>query len=160
MGVSNKKTHYFALIGAGVLTILLAVCVVLLNMGNDREALNCSATTTGTVIDYRKVPRTKKSPIYPTTYTYTVDGNVYQCEVTLSDLQKLEIGDDVTVHYNPSNPDECYTDADSQKSTINYIGSCFLGLFGIVMIIGGIYFIIVNKRSQASSYDGVSSYTK
>lgn len=146
MNGSSSKVDNIGFLLSGVAIIIISLYVLMITMSADQKYSRCTATTNGIVVDFYKEPVSKKSPVYPTDYNYTVDGETYQFSVKLSENDKMDIGDDITVHYNPSNAAECCTDFETKKIKGKYIGSCFGGVFGLAIVIFGIY--CLNKKAS------------
>lgn len=71
--------------------------------------------------------------MYTNTYEYTVDGIDYTLTDSISTNHEGNIGDEMTIRYNPINPNEAISEKDID-------GSSFMGL--IFSIIGGVVFVV------------------
>ncbi len=75
---------------------------------------------------------------------YTVDGIVYQVELTMEHYQ-YPVGTQVTVYYNESDPTECQI-PELQEATFGTLGSVFSGVAiacTIVLVVFGAAFLII-----------------
>ena len=116
------------LVGAGL--IVVGVIVILLGI---RKNMRCSGRTVGRIIDVRESHETDDEGfnhyIYSPQFEYVVNGQIYRGEGNkgYSKSNKIRIGGNINVFYNPNKPEEHFTKG----------GGFILPFLGIMMIIVG-----------------------
>lgn len=119
------------LVGAGL--IVIGVIVILSGI---RKKIRCSGRTVGRIIGVRESQETDDEGFnhyyYYPQFEYVVNGQVYRGEgsTSYSKPQKIQIGGEIKVIYNPKNPNEYFTKG----------GGFILPFLGIMLIIVGIIF--------------------
>lgn len=104
---------------------------------------SCSETTTGVVTDVTEEMRTRRRRrhttiyyVYITDYTYTVNDVNWYSVSTLSKEERMDIGEELTVHYNPDEPDVNYTKYDD-PGTSSAVGVVITSVLGVIFLIAG-----------------------
>ena len=120
------------LVGAGL--IVVGVIVILLGI---RKNIRCSGRTVGRIIGVRESQETDDEGFnhyfYYPQFEYVVNGQIYRGEGNkgYSKPQKIQIGGNIKVYYNPQKPNESFTKG----------GGFILPFIGIMLIIVGILFV-------------------
>ena len=120
------------LVGAGL--IVVGVIVILLGI---RKNIRCSGRTVGRIIGVRESQETDDEGlnhyIYSPQFEYVVNGQIYRGEGNkgYSKPQKIQIGGNIKVYYNPQKPNESFTKG----------GGCIMPFIGIMLIIVGVIFV-------------------
>ena len=116
------------LVGVGF--IVVGVIVILLGI---RKNMRCSGRTVGRIIGVRESQETDDEGfnhyIYSPQFEYVVNGQIYRGEGNkgYSKSNKIRIGGNINVFYNPNKPEEHFTKG----------GGLILPFLGIMMIIVG-----------------------
>ena len=116
------------LVGAGL--IVVGVIVILLGI---RKNIRCSGRTVGRIIGVRESQETDDEGFnhyfYYPQFEYVVNGQIYRGEGNkgYSKSNKIRIGGNINVFYNPNKPEEHFTKG----------GGFILPFLGIMMIIVG-----------------------
>ena len=116
------------LVGAGL--IVVGVIVILLGI---RKNMRCSGRTVGRIIGVREYQETDDEGFnhyfYYPQFEYVVNGQIYRGEGNkgYSKSNKIQIGGNIKVYYNPQKPNESFTRG----------GGFILPFLGIMMIIVG-----------------------
>ncbi|MDY2743990.1 MAG: DUF3592 domain-containing protein [Eubacteriales bacterium] len=116
------------LVGVGF--IVVGVIVILLGI---RKNMRCSGRTVGRIIGVRESQETDDEGfnhyIYSPQFEYVVNGQIYRGEGNkgYSKSNKIRIGGNINVFYNPNKPEEHFTKG----------GGFILPFLGIMMIIVG-----------------------
>ena len=116
------------LVGAGL--IVVGVIVILLGI---RKNMRCSGRTVGRIIGVREYQETDDEGFnhyfYYPQFEYVVNGQIYRGEGNkgYSKSNKIRIGGNINVFYNPNKPEEHFTKG----------GGLILPFLGIMMIIVG-----------------------
>lgn len=116
------------LVGVGF--IVVGVIVILLGT---RKNMRCSGRTVGRIIGVRESHETDDEGfnhyIYSPQFEYVVNGQIYRGEGNkgYSKSNKIRIGGNINVFYNPNKPEEHFTKG----------GGFILPFLGIMMIIVG-----------------------
>ena len=116
------------LLGAGF--ILVGVVVIILGI---RKNIKCSGRTVGRIIGVRESQETDDEGfnhyIYSPQFEYVVNGQIYRGEGNkgYSKSNKIQIGGNIKVYYNPQKPNESFTKG----------GGFILPVLGIMLIIVG-----------------------
>lgn len=116
------------LVGVGF--IVVGVIVILLGI---RKNMRCSGRTVGRIIGVRESHETDDEGfnhyIYSPQFEYVVNGQIYRGEENkgYSKSNKIRIGGNINVFYNPNKPEEHFTKG----------GGFILPFLGIMMIIVG-----------------------
>lgn len=116
------------LVGVGF--IVVGVIVILLGI---RKNMRCSGRTVGRIIGVRESHETDDEGfnhyIYSPQFEYVVNGQIYRGEGNkgYSKSNKIRIGGNINVFYNPNKPEEHFTKG----------GGFILPFLGIMMIIVG-----------------------
>ena len=117
------------LLGAGF--ILVGVVVTILGI---RKNIKCSGRTVGRIIGVREYQETDDEGFnhyfYYPQFEYVVNGQIYRGEGNkgYSKSNKIQIGGNIKVYYNPQNPNESFTKG----------GGFILPFIGIMLIIVGV----------------------
>lgn len=127
--------------------VMIAIAIKMFSIAGDMKALEerCTQSTTGVVTDVEAQKRTSGSKsrrrtyyVYFTKFVYTANNVDVEATTTFSERERLDVGNEVPVHYNPDIPTECYageSDADSfPKSAI------------IVVMVMGVIFVLVGFK--------------
>ena len=120
------------LVGAGL--IVVGVIVILLGI---RKNMRCSGRTVGRIIGVREYQETDDEGFnhyfYYPQFEYVVNGQIYRGEGNkgYSKPQKIQIGGNIKVYYNPQKPNESFTKG----------GGFILPFIGIMLIIVGVIFL-------------------
>ena len=120
------------LLGAGF--ILVGVVVIILGI---RKNIKCSGRTVGRIIGVREYQETDDEGFnhyfYYPQFEYVVNGQIYRGEGNkgYSKSNKIQIGGNIKVYYNPQNPNESFTKG----------GGFILPFIGIMLIILGVIFL-------------------
>ena len=120
------------LIGAG----LIVVGVLLIVLGI-RKIIKCSGRTVGRITGVREYQETDDEGFnhysYSPQFEYVVNGQIYRGEANkgYSKSNKIQIGGNIKVYYNPQKPNESFTKG----------GGFILPVLGIMLIIVGAIFI-------------------
>ena len=120
------------LLGAG----LIVVGVLLIVLGI-RKIIKCSGRTVGRIIGVRESQETDDEGFnhyfYYPQFEYVVNGQIYRGEGNkgYSKPQKIQIGGNIKVYYNPQKPNESFTKG----------GGFILPFIGIMLIILGVIFL-------------------
>ena len=120
------------LVGAGL--IVVGVIVILLGI---RKNIRCSGRTVGRIIGVRESQETDDEGFnhyfYYPQFEYVVNGQIYRGEGNkgYSKSNKIQIGGNIKVYYNPQKPNESFTKG----------GGFILPVLGIMLIIVGAIFI-------------------
>ena len=116
------------LVGVGF--IVVGVIVILLGI---RKNMRCSGRTVGRIIGVRESQETDDEGfnhyIYSPQFEYVVNGQIYRGEGNkgYSKSNKIQIGGNIKVYYNPPKPNESFTKG----------GGLILPFLGIMSIIVG-----------------------
>ena len=116
------------LIGAG----LIVVGVLLIVLGI-RKIIKCSGRTVGRITGVREYQETDDEGFnhysYSPQFEYVVNGQIYRGEANkgYSKSNKIQIGGNIKVYYNPQRPNESFTKG----------GGFILPVLGIMLIIVG-----------------------
>ena len=119
------------LVGAGL--IVVGVIVILLGI---RKNMRCSGRTVGRIIGVRESQETDDEGFnhyyYYPQFEYVVNGQIYRGEGNkgYSKSNKIQIGGNIKVYYNPQKPNESFTKG----------GGFILPFIGIMLIIVGVIF--------------------
>ena len=117
------------LVGAGL--IVVGVIVILLGI---RKNMRCSGRTVGRIIGVRECHETDDEGFnhyfYYPQFEYVVNGQIYRGEGNkgYSKSNKIQIGGNIKVYYNPQKPNESFTKG----------GGFILPFIGIMLIIVGV----------------------
>ena len=117
------------LLGAGF--ILVGVVVTILGI---RKNIKCSGRTVGRIIGVRESQETDDEGFnhyfYYPQFEYVVNGQIYRGEGNkgYSKSNKIQIGGNIKVYYNPQKPNESFTKG----------GGFILPFIGIMLIIVGV----------------------
>ena len=117
------------LLGAGF--ILVGVVVIILGI---RKNIKCSGRTVGRIIGVREYQETDDEGFnhyfYYPEFEYVVNGQIYRGEGNkgYSKSNKIQIGGNIKVYYNPQKPNESFTKG----------GGFILPFIGIMLIILGV----------------------
>ena len=120
------------LVGAGF--ILVGVVVIILGI---RKNIRCSGRTVGRIIGVRESQETDDEGFnhyfYYPQFEYVVNGQIYRGEGNkgYSKSNKIQIGGNIKVYYNPQKPNENFTKG----------GGFILPFIGIMLIIVGVIFL-------------------
>ena len=120
------------LVGAGL--IVVGVIVILLGI---RKNIKCSGRTVGRIIGVREYQETDDEGFnhyfYYPQFEYVVNGQIYRGEGNkgYSKSNKIQIGGNIKVYYNPQKPNESFTKG----------GGFILPFIGIMLIIVGVIFV-------------------
>ena len=120
------------LVGAGL--IVVGVIVILLGI---RKNMRCSGRTVGRIIGVREYQETDDEGFnhyfYYPQFEYVVNGQIYRGEGNkgYSKSNKIQIGGNIKVYYNPQKPNESFTKG----------GGFILPFIGIMLIIVGVIFL-------------------
>lgn len=120
------------LLGAGF--ILVGVVVIILGI---RKNIKCSGRTVGRIIGVREYQETDDEGFnhyfYYPQFEYIVNGQIYRGEGNkgFSKSNKIQIGGNIKVYYNPQKPNESFTKG----------GGFILPFIGIMLIILGVIFL-------------------
>ena len=120
------------LLGAGF--ILVGVVVIILGI---RKNIKCSGRTVGRIIGVRESQETDDEGFnhyfYYPQFEYVVNGQIYRGEGNkgYSKSNKIQIGGNIKVYYNPQKPNESFTKG----------GGFILPFLGIMLIIVGVIFL-------------------
>lgn len=115
------------LIGVGLLLIVLGV----------RKIKRCSGRTVGRITGVREYQETDDEGFnhyfYYPQFEYVVNGQIYHGEGNkgYSKSNKIQIGGNIKVYYNPQKPNESFTKG----------GGCIMPFIGIMLIIVGVIFV-------------------
>ena len=119
------------LVGVGL--IVVGVIVILLGI---RKNIKCSGRTVGRIIGVRESQETDDEGFnhyfYYPQFEYVVNGQIYRGEGNkgYSKSNKIQIGGNIKVYYNPQKPNESFTKG----------GGFILPFIGIMLIIVGVIF--------------------
>lgn len=119
-------------VGAGF--ILVGVVVIILGI---RKNIKCSGRTVGRIIGVREYQETDDEGFnhyfYYPQFEYVVNGQIYRGEGNkgYSKSNKIQIGGNIKVYYNPQKPNESFTKG----------GGFILPFIGIMLIILGVIFL-------------------
>ena len=120
------------LVGVGL--IVVGVIVILLGI---RKNIRCSGRTVGRIIGVRESQETDDEGFnhyfYYPQFEYVVNGQIYRGEGNkgYSKPQKIQIGGNIKVYYNPQKPNESFTKG----------GGFILPFIGIMLIIVGVILV-------------------
>ena len=121
-----------SMVGAGL--IVIGVIVILLGI---RKKKRYSGRTVGKIIGVRESQETDDEGFnhyfYYPQFEYVVNGQIYRGEGNkgYSKSNKIQIGGNIKVYYNPQNPNESFTKG----------GGFILPFIGIMLIILGVIFL-------------------
>ena len=116
------------LIGAGL--IVVGVLMIVLGI---RKIIKCSGRTVGRITGVREYQETDDEGFnhyfYSPQFEYVVNGQIYRGEANkgYSKSNKIQIGGNIKVYYNPQKPNESFTKG----------GGFILPVLGIMLIIVG-----------------------
>ncbi len=114
-------------IGVGALLIVLGII----------KKIKCSGRTVGRIIGVREYQETDDEGFnhyyYSPEFEYVVNGQIYHGEGNkgYSKSNKIQIGGNIKVYYNPQKPNESFTKG----------GGCIMPFIGIMLIIVGVIFV-------------------
>ena len=120
------------LIGAGF--IVVGVLLIVLGI---RKIIKCSGRTVGRITGVREYQETDDEGFnhyfYSPQFEYVVNGQIYRGEGNkgYSKSNKIQIGGNIKVYYNPQKPNENFTKG----------GGFILPFIGIMLIIVGVIFL-------------------
>ena len=119
----------------GVILIIFGVIIFVINMKN-KNYLKIEATILDTKVleeAYTDADGNHVDETYSATIEYTVDGKKYQ--QTLDNVSKYNVGDKMTIYYNPQDPNQI-----TQSKTL--IIPIVMIIAGITAVTGGIVSIV------------------
>ena len=125
------------LVGVGF--IVVGVIVILFGI---RKNMRCSGRTVGRIIGVRESYETDDEGfnhyIYSPQFEYVVNGQIYRGEGNkgYSKSNKIQIGGNIKVYYNPQKPNESFTKG----------GGFILPFIGIMLIIVGVIFLTTTSN--------------
>lgn len=120
------------LVGAG----FIAVGALLIVLGI-RKSIKCSGRTVGRITGVREYQETDDEGFnhyyYSPEFEYVVNGQIYHGEGNkgYSKSNKIQIGGNIKVYYNPQKPNESFTKG----------GGCIMPFIGIMLIIVGVILV-------------------
>lgn len=126
-------------------TVFLCVGIGIM-LWERRLKRSCTLTCSAEVVDVVKqethsVDDSRMISWYPV-YEYSVNGSVHQKTASVGGRKgQLQIGQKVTIHVNPDNPDEFYC----EKTAAGHIRGVFLGI-GILMLVMEIAWLAVRCK--------------
>ena len=134
-----------------VLGVVFIAIGVNMNAKNSELKSNCTAETQGIVADFAVSGENREHEedgvderLYHPIFEYEVDNQTYRQQSPIGKKQKrFDVGENVTVAYNPINPSEYYVPADTYGSGAGTI-NISLGIFMIVFV----GFLVVIKRTK------------
>lgn len=121
-----------SMVGAGL--IVVGMIVILLGI---RKKKRYSGRTVGKIIGMRESQETDDEGLthyhYYPQFEYVVDGQIYRGEgsTSCSKPQKIQIGGEIEVMYDPKKPSKCFTKG----------GGFILPFIGAMLIILGVIFL-------------------
>ena len=121
--------HINILVGVGL--IVVGVIVILLGI---RKNMRCSGRTVGRIIGVREYQETDDEGFnhyfYYPQFEYVVNGQIYRGEGNkgYSKSNKIQIGGNIKVYYNPENPEEHFTKGGGILPTIFGAGTFAFGV--------------------------------
>ncbi|SEK44659.1 DUF3592 domain-containing protein [Ruminococcus albus] len=129
--------------------VMVVMSMVIFTTGNNTKKMHkrCTqSTNNGIVQSVTKQRRTRKTGkhsrttyyVYPTSYTFDVEGKAYSGSSTLSSGQRVDVGTRITVYYNPSNPAADHYTRYDDTGTGGMVASVFVGLIGVILFVSGI----------------------
>lgn len=141
----NRKSSGLGMLVSGIFMIVMSI--KMFSFAGELKALEerCTGVTTGVVTNVEAQKRTsgKKGNrrtyyVYSTKFVYTANNVDVEATTTFSESERLDVGNEVKVHYNPDVPTEFYTgegNADSFPKSVM-----------IVVMVMGIIFVLVGFR--------------
>lgn len=123
--------------------LIFAIIGVSLGVSNFNKKSRCTAETSAIVINIKSQISTRRSNhhtrhtrVYAPVFQYKVDGTEYTTDPhSYSSNCNEQIGDVVTLNYNPNNPSEYYYNGDSSIKIIFIVFTSIGTVFTIVGII-------------------------
>lgn len=142
----NRQASPAALIFCSIVMVIMAVVIFRVGSAQKKETARCTGTATGTVTSVREERRTKKSGkhsrttyyVYITDYTFDVNGTEYTGFSTLSASERHNVGDTITVKYNPDKPSEEHRTPYDASGAGSEAAAIFVGIFGVIFFFAGI----------------------
>jgi len=128
----KRKPPFTSALLIVVLSVISIVIGINFKLRSDDELNKCTERVQGTIIDYDKGTDEDNDTVYYKIYTYYVDGIRYEHKGGSFTYSKPNIGDEIAILYNPSNPNQCYPESDSWILKVGYI--VFIG-FGLLLLI-------------------------
>ena len=129
----------------GIILVLAAAALLFAARQAQQKERRCVSSTSAVVTNVSKERKTEKSGKkkrvyyeYSTDYRYEVNEESYYGNVTLSEGQRKEEGDQLTVHYNPDEPKEHFTNYRSSSLSMKVIAGISGGI-GVICVIGYIF---------------------
>lgn len=128
-----------------MLIILCGLCLLAAGIYmiiNDRKkAMRCTAWTNATVVDFSESVDSENHVLYSPIVEYEVEGKMYRRKRDLaSNRRSNQIGDTITLYYDPSDPDVflfgAHKDQGSRMMSFICLGA------GVVTLIVGAYSLI------------------
>ena len=119
------------LIPLGLMLFIFGIVIFIINTGN-KDYVEVESVVSNVVLTqeaYTDVDGTFVEASYDVSVKYTVDGNEY--ESVLSGLSKYNIGDKMTIYYNPENPNQI-------TQTKSLILPIIMIIAGIIAFVAGI----------------------
>lgn len=141
----NKKSNGLGILIVGIFMIVMSV--KMLSFAGKLKALEerCTEVTTGVVTNVEARRRTSGRKghrrtyyVYLTEYIYSVDDVDINSSAFFSESERLAIGNEITVHYNPDDPKENYA---GESTADSYPKGVLTG-----MLVLGIIFVLVGFR--------------
>lgn len=144
-----------------VLGVLLGAAALVTNTLVDQSWAERSEKVSGSVVDLRESFRTRSgdSPSirerrYCPIVEYTVDGARHRLESRVCSTSRPEIGEAVTVRYNPGNPGDAAVDSWIGR----WLAVVILGGMGAFFLaIGGLTFVVSRAKRGATGGIGYES---
>lgn len=156
-GSSRRKTGNVARIVAIIfvgLGVLLGAAALVTNTLVDQSWAERSEKASGSVVDLRESFRTRSgdSPNirerrYCPIVEYTVDGATHRLDSRVCSTSRPEIGDAVTVRYNPGNPGDAALDSWIGR----WLAVVILGGMGALFLAIGVLSFVVSRAKRSAT---------
>ena len=128
--------------------VMVVMSMVIFTTGNNTKKMHkrCTQSTNGIVQSVTRQRRTRKSGkhrrttyyVYLTGYEFEVNSKPIHGSSTLQSGERLSEGANLTVYYNPSDPDNDHYTRYDDTGTGGMVASVFVGLTGVILFVSGI----------------------
>lgn len=147
---SFKPWHAYVMLSAGIVMIIGAFIIAFPSL---QQSSWRDVTATVTSVEDDEVTRSRRAlgsdrtrTVFTPTFEYQVNGRLYVTENPLSVRQSLATGDQVTIRYNPSNPQQAEYGGDQRLLGFTLLLPAFIFIVTSIILLA-----VYRKKSQATS---------
>jgi len=146
---SFKPWHAYVMLSAGVLMIVGAFIIALPSL---QQSSWRDVVATVTSVEDDEVTRSRRAlgsdrtrTVFTPTFEYQVNGRLYTTENPLSVRQSLGVGDQLTIRYNPSNPQQAEYGGSQRLLGFTLFIPAFIFIVASIVLLA-----IYRKKSQTT----------